>query len=289
MKVAAGEQTTILPILEKGAAYLAEKGFESPRLTSELLLAHVLRCSRIDLYLRFDEPLMERELTAYRELFRRRLGHEPLQYITGETEFMGLAFTVDRRALVPRPETEHLVEEAIAIGKREPVGRILDIGTGSGNIAVALAKFIPDASVDSLDISGEALALARINVARHGVEGRVRLIKGDFLRGEAGCQPPYDLVVSNPPYVSTAEFALLPPEVKEFEPRMATTDEGDGLAFYRRIAAAGAKLLRPAGWLLLEVAYDQAAAVIGLLDGYAARGTVKDYGGIDRVVKACRA
>jgi len=163
------KQWTVLSLIERGTQFLQEKEIDSARLNCELLLCHVLHCRRIDLYLKFDQPLSAGELGVFKILLKRRVEHEPLQYIVGETEFMGLKFAVDPRVLIPRPETELLVEEIIALSRDNPgnVRRILDIGTGSGNIAISLAKFIPDCLIETIEVSDDAIALACKNIQRH--------------------------------------------------------------------------------------------------------------------------
>jgi release factor glutamine methyltransferase len=282
---------TILSLLEWGTGYLAGRGIESSRYECDQMLCRVLECRRIDLYLRFDSVLTADQLSRFKALFTRRLAREPLQYILGDTEFMGLPLSVDRRALIPRPETELLVAEVIALA-REPearVHRVLDVGTGSGNIAVSLAHHLPGCSVDAIDVSSEALELAAENIGRHRLEDRVRLMRLDLLaEGDRLEQGVYDVIVANPPYVSAKEYALLEPEVKEFEPALATTDGGDGLTFFKAIAPLGLRALRSGGSVMVEHAYDQSGAVSALFTGagYVGLQTVRDYNGILRIVKA---
>jgi release factor glutamine methyltransferase len=234
---------TILEMLQWGTSYLSDKGFDESRLTVELLLCHVLRLKRIQLYTSFDKPMTEVELSSFKGLFQRRLQHEPVQYITGSTEFMGLEFVVDRRVLIPRPETEVLVEQVIRYAKEHfpsrPL-RILDIGTGSGCIAVSLAALIENASVVAFDKSSDAVDVARINAEKNGVEKKIALSVQDVFRiSEADVSSKFNLMVSNPPYIAKTEFEELQPEIREFEPSFAVTDDGDGLSFYRRIAQIG--------------------------------------------------
>jgi release factor glutamine methyltransferase len=280
---------TILSLLNWSGGYLEEKGFESPRLNVELLLCDVLSCDRMDLYTNFDKPLAADELSRFKSKFKRRLTYEPIQYILGECEFMGLQFFVDKRVLIPRPETEILVEQVIQLSQSISLKNILDIGAGSGNIPVSLAKHIEGVQVDSIDASSEALEVAQSNIERHNVEDRVRLIlcdildSGNMLQGKQ-----YDVIVSNPPYISETEFELLQPEVKDYEPKIATTDQGDGLTFYKAIVNAGKSSLRRGGSILVEVAYNQSGDVLKMFQsaGYNEVGTVRDYSGIERVVKA---
>ncbi len=291
MKSTSEQKTwTILLLIQTSTAYLEERGFEDARLNVELLLASVLQCKRIDLYLRFDQPIAEAELAAFRALFKRRVQNEPLQYILGETEFMGYRFEVDPRVLVPRPETERLVEEVVALSRSNPgaIGRILDVGTGSGNIAVALAKLIPDATVCSTDTSHDALELAEKNVALNGVDGRVTLKQMNFLDEKSSPGASFDMLVSNPPYVPAQDFDALQPEVRVFEPRGATTDDADGLTFYRMIAARAGRLVRRGGWVAVEIGFDQDKTVAKIFGdcGLRIERIVSDYNRIPRVIVA---
>lgn len=277
---------TSLSLINWGAEYLRSKNIDSPRLTCELLLANVLRCGRIELYTSFDRPLTSDELANFKNLFKRRLSREPLQYILGETEFMGLRFNVDSRVLIPRPETEVLVEQALALARNIPAGRILDIGTGSGNIAISLATTLQGWQVDAVDVSPAALELAGENRLLHSCGDRVSFIHADIQSYEPAQE--YDVIVSNPPYVSSAEFAGLEPEVRNFEPALATTDGGTGLTFYEIIAAFGKRHLVSGGWVLVEHAYNQSEQVRAIFEnsGYRNVTPVADYSRIPRVVRA---
>jgi release factor glutamine methyltransferase len=278
---------TILSLLEWTERHLRERSFKESRLNAELLLAHALGLPRLGLYLQFDRPLAAPELARFRKLLLRRMTHEPVQYILGEAEFMGLPFEVTPAVLIPRPETEDLVEETIrwlrSSGSAE--GSILEIGTGSGNIAVALGKFLPGARITSLEKSDDALAVARRNCSRHG-PGNVEFIQGDIFsplfEGRV-----FDAVVSNPPYVNAAEFELLEPEVSVFEPRLATSDGGDGFRFIRRIAQIAPGLLRPGGGMFMEIGFGQAdaAETIAREAGLTGVGVKKDFAGIGRILR----
>jgi release factor glutamine methyltransferase len=282
---------TVLPLLEWAERYLRERSFGESRLNAELLLAHALQLPRLGLYLQFDRPLAAPELAHFKKLLLRRMSHEPLQYILGETEFMGLRFEVTPAVLIPRPETEDLVAEAIRwlkdSGKQK--GSILEIGTGSGNIAVALGKFLPGARITSLEKSGDALEVARRNCARHG-PGNVEFLNVDVFsagfEGEIGGRT-FDAVVSNPPYIPGAEFEHLEPEVRDFEPRLATTDGADGFRFIRRIAGLAPGILRPGGGMFLEIGYGQAdaAGTIARASGLTGVGVHKDFAGIGRILR----
>ncbi|HMK39183.1 MAG TPA: peptide chain release factor N(5)-glutamine methyltransferase [Bacteroidota bacterium] len=281
---------TILPLLEWAEAYLREHGFEESRLNAELLLAHALGLPRLGLYLQFDRPLTAGELDLFRKLILRRMTHEPVQYILGETEFMGLTLEVTPAVLIPRPETEELVEEAVIWLKRSgrQEGSILEIGSGSGNIALALGKFLPGARVTSLEISADALALARRNSARHGLRN-VEFIPGDVFALEFEGRF-FDALISNPPYVGADEFELLAPEVRDFEPRFATTDGEDGFRFIRRIIGLARRVLRPGGGMFMEIGYGQAplAEAIARESGLTEVGVRKDFAGIGRILSGVR-
>ena len=278
---------TVLSLLEWATGFLSARGFDESRLNAELLLAHVLSLRRLDLYLQFDRPLIAAELAQFKSSLQRRLAHEPIQYITGETEFMGLPLFVDRTVLIPRPETEHLVErtlETIRSMRWESPG-ILEIGTGSGNIAVALGHFLPGAVITSIDVSRAALDTAARNIARNSI-GNIRLQQRDVFTALPEHQR-FDVIVSNPPYVPLTEFNLLQAEVREYEPRIATTDEGDGYRFIRRIVSLARNFLNPEGALLLEIGYGQSADAVRIMenDGFAPVEVFQDYAGIPRIVR----
>lgn len=275
------EVWTVLKVLQWTAGYFRDKGIEGGRLDAELLLSDTLHLDRVGLYLNYDRPLTSAELEGFRAAVGRRAKREPLQYIRGQAEFWSLPFAVTPAVLIPRPDTEVLVEEALK--RVSGPCRILDVGTGSGAIAIALAHELAEAQVEGVDLSPEALAVARGNAERNGVAGRVTLRAGD-LRQLAGAG--FDLVVSNPPYIPSADLAGLMPEVREFEPLLALDGGGDGLDAYRALAAQARVLLQPGGWLLLEVGIDQAAAVAELLQqaGLLEVFTRADYAGVARVV-----
>ena len=261
----ARRQWTVLSLIQWGADYFSSRGMESPRYTMELLLCHALKLSRVNLYLNFDRPLTAGELSAVRQLVHRRLGHEPVQYITGTSHFMDLELLVTPDVLIPRPETELLAEEAQQIVRQHGYLSVLDLCTGSGNIAIALAAKNPSVTVEAVDVSDNALEIARRNVSRHGVGERVQLILGNIL--DKSWHPPaekYQLIISNPPYVSAAEYALLEPGVRNFEPSLALTDGGDGLSFYRVIAQLAEDFLDREGTLIVEIAYNQLTSVYGI-------------------------
>lgn len=281
---------TVLSLIEWSTQYLVDRGFDEARLHVELLLAHVLQSSRLNLYLQFDRPLTSEELASFKNLFKRRLTHEPLQYILGETVFMGLRFTVDCRVLIPRPETELLVERAVEIlnSSPSPNPRVLDIGSGSGNIALAIAHHAPKSIVESLDISSEALAIARENQQLLGVSNAT-FFEADIFAEQARLGT-FEVIVSNPPYVSLQEFVSLQEEVRDFEPRLATTDEADGTRFLKRLARIAEDHLLEDGTLLVEIAYNQEAAVREILKACGPWDVevFKDYAGLPRVVQVRR-
>ena len=274
-----------------GARVLEQHGCDSPRLDAELLLAHALGLSRARLLAQFDRALSPAELTRYRQLIERRRAHEPVAYIVGYQEFYGLDFYVDRRVLIPRPETELLVEKAIELAGR--VGDrgyglypliLADVGTGSGAIAVSLAVHLPQATIYALDSSAEALEVAARNVRHHGVEGRVHLLRGDLL---SPLPEPVDIVVANLPYVSETELAELPPEIRCYEPLSALDGGPNGLRHIRRLLAQAREYLSPHGAVILEIGATQGKAVAELARQHFPTAEIeiaKDYGGLDRVV-----
>ena len=275
------EKWDVLKILNWTKGYLADKGVENPRLEAEWMLCEALSLDRVGLYLNFDKPLSETELAAYRGMVLRRGKREPLQYILGSQEFMGLEFQVSPAVLIPRHDTEVLVSEGIKRG--EAARSILDIGAGSGCVAVALAKALTEAEVCAVDISGEALAVARGNAERNGTS--VQFFQGSLLEPFAGRR--FDMILSNPPYIPAADLATLQQEVRGFEPLGALDGGTDGLDFYRAIVAGAPDHLSDGGWLLFEVGAGQAPEVLGLLQrgGFAADSfTALDPAGIERVV-----
>jgi release factor glutamine methyltransferase len=239
---------TPLKLLSWTQEFFARKGVDAPRLTAEILLAHALRCDRVRLYLDFDKPIGEPELAAYRELVRRRADGEPAAYLVGKKEFYGRPFAVDARVLVPRPETELVLEAALAA--LPTAGRALDLCTGSGILGVSLALERPGARVVATDLSADALAVARANAAALGAE--VDLRAGDLYDALGEAEPPFDVIVSNPPYIPRGELDTLPREVRR-EPRIALDGGEDGLALLRRIVAGAPARLSPGGALVLEM------------------------------------
>ncbi|PAW80281.1 MAG: protein-(glutamine-N5) methyltransferase, release factor-specific [Opitutia bacterium Tous-C8FEB] len=278
---------TVLEIIKRTTEFLATKGVASPRLNAELLLGHVIGRRRMQLYLEFERPLTAAELDQLRPLVRRRGQQEPLQYVLGEAEFRGLRLKVDRRALIPRPETELLVELVHTwAGTQAPVLRALDLGTGSGAIAAALATLWPGAAVVAAERCPEALALARENFAALGLEGRIQPVAATWFDGVA--PGPYDAIVSNPPYLTAAEVAATAPEVREHEPRAALEAPEEGLADLRAILEAAPGYLRPGGLLALETGCDHRAALCARLQaaGFQSVAAHQDLTGRDRFILA---
>ena len=278
--------STLLEFLKVTTDFLAGKGIDGARLDAELLLAEATGLTRTQLYTNFERPLVREEVDRFRELVRRRAAREPVAYITGRREFWSIDFVVDRRVLVPRPETELLVELAVdrlkAGGAVEP--RVADIGTGSGAIAVAIAKEVQGARVLATDRSEAALELAPRNAEAAGVGDRVEFRCGDGCAALEG-RGPFDLVASNPPYVKSGEMAGLEPEVRDWEPRWALESGADGMGVTAPLVDAAYDLLVPGGWLLVEVG-TQAADVRACFErrGYEGVSVKRDLAGLDRVV-----
>lgn len=285
------EDWTPLKLIQWTTGHFEKKNIPNPRLDAELLLAHVLQCPRIDLYTGYEKIVSEKDLATFKALIERRAKREPLQYMIGETEFWGLKIKVTPDVLIPRPETELLVEEALKnVGagfsrpgreNRAPTGiQILDIGTGSGCIAIALAKNLPDAKIVATDISREALAIARENAEVHGVADRIEFVLADIApwRAFQAEDRKFDLILSNPPYIPTAEFPELQPEVRDFEPRKALDGGPEGLEVIDRILDEAPAFLKPKGHLLLEIGEGQGEKL-----RVKASHIRKDYSGIERV------
>ena len=274
-------------VLQEATRFLESKSIESSRLNAERLLAHVLDLTRMDLYLQFDKPLNQKEREGYKSLLRRRVGREPLQYILGETEFMSLPFKVTPDVLIPRPETELLVEKVAEQFGDSDSPHILDIGTGSGCIAISLAHRLPNARITGVDVSEAALKMAAQNAGLNRVDERITFQILDILQEESGeKQSEFDVIVSNPPYIALAEWEDLQEEVREFEPRISLCDEGDGLGFYRHIASRAPVFLKPKGRIYLEIGYTQSAAVQTIFEeaGFLKKVSYPDLNGIERVL-----
>lgn len=280
---------TILEILQWTISFFKEKEIEPARLTAEVLLAHVLKKDRLHLYVNHDEPMTPAEREAFKALIRLRVQGTPTQYLTGRQEFWSMEFAVAPGVLIPRPETEHLVEAALERAKTLESPAIVDIGTGSGAIAISLHKELPHATISASDISEDALNIARRNADTLFPNGhRIAFVQGDLFAPFAGqC---FDLIVSNPPYISVEEYAGLAREIREHEPPTALLAGADGLDVYRRLIADAANYTHPSGWLLLEIGNTQAEAVTRLCqeNGWTVEQVIKDYAGRDRVVAAKR-
>ncbi|MBI4705884.1 MAG: peptide chain release factor N(5)-glutamine methyltransferase [Deltaproteobacteria bacterium] len=281
------ESWTIARVLVWAARDLRQRGSATARLDAELLLAHALGCDRIRLIVEGARPLGPAELAAYRELHRRRRAGEPVAYLRGEREFYGRPFAVDARVLGPRPETEILVEVALARSRQRRLSaRVLDLCTGSGCVAITLAKERPTLRVLASDVSAGALEVAGHNAVRLGAVPALGLVCSDFYRAMGDYRGFFDLITANPPYLSDDEMAALPADVRDFEPHLALSAGPDGLGPTRQIVAGAPALLAPGGVLALEVAAGRAAEVRALLvgAGFGEIDTARDYAGIERVV-----
>jgi release factor glutamine methyltransferase len=260
------ETWTPLRVLDWTTRRFEAAGVDSPRLSAQVLLAHALGCDRVGLYLQFDKPLGPDELGRYRELVRRRLAGEPVAYLVGTQEFWSISLSVDDRVLIPRRDSETIVEAVLeAVADRASALSVADIGTGSGALALALARELPAARVVAIDVSADALAVAGDNATRLGLADRIELRRGDLLAPLAA-EERFDIIVANLPYVPSGDLAGLAPEVKR-EPRGALDGGADGLDLVRRLVAASARHLAPGGLIALEHGFDQDAAVRRLLDG----------------------
>ena len=282
-------QWTILKILKWTTSYFKSHHIDSPRLTAEIFLAHVLDVKRIDLYLRFDQPLSVHELGEFKKLIRRRVGREPVAYITGHREFFGINFDVTPEVLIPRPETEFLVEEAL---KKIPdnsisLKQIFDIGTGSGAIIVSLAANRPGHYYFASDKSETAVTIASKNATKNGLKDKISFFAGDLFSSLHENSGQFDMILSNPPYIEQAQIAALEPEVSQFEPVSALDGGVDGLAIIRLIIQSASGFLKQNGVLMLEIGYDQRENVERIVresGNYFGIEFIKDYAGYDRVV-----
>jgi len=305
---------TIGKLIEWTRAFFEKKDIPQPRLEAEILLAHVLGAERIDLYMKYDQPVAEAERAAYRDLVRRRAEREPTRYLVGGCEFMSLAMKVTPDCLIPRPETEMLVEEVLArsgapraatVKSRVPPNEaaappdappapvtVIDLCTGCGCVAVSLAVNLPSAQITATDISPAAIEVARANAEGHGVADRIALLEGDLYAPlDAADVQPADFLVSNPPYVSEAEWAALAPEIRDHEPRAALVAGPAGTEVIERILKGAPAYLKPGGTLLVEIGSEQGSAVAALaaaVRGLADVQVLKDYAGLDRILLARR-
>lgn len=285
---------TINELLKVTADYLKKKEIDSPRLSAEILLAHQLNMSRVKLYLHFDQPLDDREVAGYRALIKRRLDREPIQYITGIQEFWSLDFMVGPQLMIPRPESELLVEQVVAFCKEERLPEnksplILDLGTGSGALAISLARELEGAFIWATDISRGALELARLNATKHGVEERIEFRLGDLWESFEDQDLRFDVILSNPPYIASEAIDCLPPEVRDHEPRLAFDGREEGTFFIEKIIMDAPGYLKPGGWILVEMDPEQISKAVKLIDTsnrYGRKERVKDYSHRYRVLVA---
>jgi release factor glutamine methyltransferase len=268
---------TIGSLLTWTTDFFTKKSIDEPRLSAELLLAHALGCSRMALYTQYERVPAESQIAAFRGLVKERANHVPVAYLIGKAWFFSLEFAVTRDVLIPRPDTETLVEFVIQHARQRPEWSapgggpaILDLCTGSGIIPIALAKSLPAAVFTAADISGKALAVARANAEAHKVLERITFLEGDLFKPLESMPAPtmYHVITANPPYIPTAGIANLPPTVRDHEPRLALDGGGDGLAFHRRIIAGAKPFLHAGGLLVMEMQFDQGPALLGLLAAY---------------------
>jgi release factor glutamine methyltransferase len=277
---------TVLDVLNKSTEYLEKKGIESPRMNAELLLTDILKCKRLELYLMYDRPLTEKELTEYREYLKRRSAFEPAQYIIGTVEFYCLEFNVSPAVLIPRPETEILVETVINSVPKEDELRVMDIGSGSGNISIAIAVNLPNAQVSGIEISESAIVVAEENLKKYDLNKRVSFLNYDILNVNKNELSDFDIIVSNPPYVSKEDYSKVQKEILNYEPNIAVTDFHDGYKFYREIISLTAQVLKPNGKIFLEIAQGQSKKISGFMkdNNFKEISIVQDYQKIDRVI-----
>lgn len=285
----AGPPWTIQKLIRWAAGYLKKHGADRPRLAAEVLLAAALGASRIDLYVNYAKPLEDAELENFKQLLLRRARREPLAYITGEKEFWSMALRVTPAVLIPRPETECLVEAALAAmgqGPRTGPARILELGTGSGAIVIALAGEQPQHRFTATDVSPAAVRVASDNARRHGVDGRIDFVCADWFEALRTGGQPFDLILSNPPYIRSADLPRLAPEICEHEPHLALDGSASGLAFIRLLIEQAPTFLQAGGRLLLEIGHDQSDDVRGMgesADAYADIDFRRDLNGHARV------
>ena len=275
----------VIDILNWGEDYFKSKGFESPKKEIEWLLCDLLNYQRIDLYVQFEQPIHRPQLKQLREWIKRRIGREPLQYITGKTEFYGHKFNITVDVLIPRPETERVVDVALYSIGNIKTPKVLEVGSGSGCIAIAMGAERNDALIESVDVSETAIAQAEKNADLNELSN-IDFKVMDFLKEIP--EGRFDLLVSNPPYIPEKEMSETMPEVHQYEPKIALTDEGDGLTFYRRFAEVGKSLIKPGGWMVLEVGlgkHPSKAVDIFQSAGYTQLELIPDYNSDERVLK----
>ena len=291
MTASAGQDQTswtIGSLLDWTAAFLLKKGAESPRLDAEVLLAHALGCRRIELYTRHAEPATDTVREGFRDLIRRRTEGCPVAYLVGQKEFFSLTFAVDNSVLIPRPDSEHVVLECLRLAKGLAAPKILDLGVGSGNLSVSLAFHLKASHVVAVDISPAALAIARRNANKHGVDQRITFLEGNLFEPIASGES-FDFVVSNPPYIPTAEVPELEPGVAKYEPRQALDGGVDGFAIFDRILAGALTVLKPGGSLIVEIGspqHEEGRRKIGAIPEYELFETIYDGSRHPRVLRA---
>jgi release factor glutamine methyltransferase len=284
------EAWTVGRLLTWTTDWLGSKGSESPRLDAEVLLAHVLRCQRIMLYAKFEDVVMDETRGRFRDLVRRRAAGEPVAYLVGAREFFSLPFVVSSSVLVPRPETEALVSRVLDLCREAAAPRIVDVGTGSGAIAVVLARHLPRARITASDVSSAAIEVARTNADRHGVGDRVTFVEADLL-DDPGLVGPWDVIVGNLPYVRESEFESLPRDVRDHEPRTALVAGPRGVELIERLAAESTTRLVPGGWLVLEagpLVAGEVSSIFAATEGLEPGAVITDLAGLPRVFQACR-
>ena len=278
--------TTPKDLIDAAIERLESGGIANARRNAEWMLCDILECSSASLYARLEEVVADQEIRRFKVMVERRLKHEPLQYILGQTEFFGLRLRVTRDVLIPRPETEQVVEHALALIRPIPAPHVLDVGTGCGCIALAVKSQREDASVTACDVSSAALQVARDNAS--STELTLNLIQGDALSSDFAEVVPgrLDLIVSNPPYVSEAELESLPRDVREHEPHLALIAPDDPLVFYRKLSGDGRRLLKPGGWIVLETHADfgRDAEAVLKAEGYEHVDLLRDYAGRSRIL-----
>jgi release factor glutamine methyltransferase len=275
----------VIDILNWGEDYFKSKGFESPKKEIEWLLCDLLNYKRIDLYVQFEQPIHRPQLKQLKEWIKRRIGREPLQYITGKTEFYGHKFNITTDVLIPRPETERVVDVALYSIGNIKTPKVLEVGSGSGCIAIAMGAERNDALIESVDVSETAIIQAEKNADLNELSN-IDFKVMDFLKEIPKGR--FDLLVSNPPYIPEKEMSETMPEVHQYEPKIALTDEGDGLTFYRRFAEVGKSLIKPGGWMVLEVGlgeHPSKAVDIFQSAGYTQLELIPDYNSDERVLK----
>jgi release factor glutamine methyltransferase len=277
---------TVLEVIKLSTEYLQKKGVESPRANAEILLAEILKCKRLELYLSFDKPLAENEVQIYREVIRKRGLRIPLQYIVGNVEFYGLKLIVNEQVLIPRPETELLVEKIINESDKSANLKILDIGSGSGNISLSISKNLQNSKVIGIDLSERALEVAKLNAELNTLQERVEFRLFDIMKDDLNSLGKYDLIVSNPPYVSENDYQNLEPELKNYEPKIALSDNSNGVSFYKRIIEVSDQILNKPGKIYFELGMGQSKQVQNLFEQkwFSNITVTKDYSGIDRII-----